>query len=112
MSSLPSENGVAILRQAAATAHVKAAEEAGGIARSLQHQLRDVRYKGEKDVVTEADFACDAAIRKSLSAAYPAHNIITEEEAAVEVAAERGQQRDHRFTPVNLPSPFRSSSRR
>ena len=38
-------------------AAIKAAEEAGGIARSMQHALRDVRYKGEKDVVTEADLA-------------------------------------------------------
>ncbi len=63
---------------------IRAAEEAGGIARSLQHALRDIRFKGEKDVVTEADLACDAAIRKHLAAAYPAHNLITEEEAAVE----------------------------
>lgn len=65
-------------------AAIKAAEEAGGIARSLQHGLRDIRYKGEKDVVTEADFACDAAIRKSLAAAYPQHNIVTEEDAVID----------------------------
>ena len=63
---------------------IRAAEEAGGIARSLQHALRDIRFKGEKDVVTEADLACDAAIRKHLSAAYPGHNLVTEEEAALE----------------------------
>jgi myo-inositol-1(or 4)-monophosphatase len=65
-------------------AAIKAAEEAGGIARSMQHALRDVRYKGEKDVVTEADLASDAAIRKTLAAAYPQHNIVTEEEAAID----------------------------
>jgi myo-inositol-1(or 4)-monophosphatase len=63
---------------------IRAAEEAGGIARSLQHALRDIRFKGEKDVVTEADLACDAAIRKHLSAAYPGHNLVTEEDAALE----------------------------
>ena len=63
---------------------IRAAEEAGGIARSLQHTLRDIRYKGEKDIVTEADLACDAAIRKHLATAYSAHNIITEEEDAIE----------------------------
>lgn len=63
---------------------IRAAEEAGGIARSLQHALRDIRFKGEKDVVTEADLACDAAIRKHLSAAYPSHNLVTEEGAALE----------------------------
>lgn len=69
-------------------AAIKAAEEAGGIARSMQHALRDVRYKGEKDVVTEADLASDAAIRKSLSAAYPKHNIVTEEAADVDQGSE------------------------
>ncbi|HKP96279.1 MAG TPA: inositol monophosphatase family protein [Fibrobacteria bacterium] len=69
-------------------AAIRAAEEAGGIARSMQHALRDIRFKGEKDVVTEADFACDAAIRKSLAAAYPGHNIVTEEDAAVEQGSE------------------------
>src|SRR5882757_3881668 len=67
---------------------IRAAEEAGGIARSLQHALRDIRYKGEKDVVTEADLACDAAIRKNLTATYPGHNIITEEDADVEHGSE------------------------
>ncbi|MDB5102653.1 MAG: inositol monophosphatase [Fibrobacteres bacterium] len=65
-------------------AAIRAAEEAGSIAKSMQNGLRDIRFKGEKDVVTEADFACDAAIRKALISAYPSHNIITEEEAAVE----------------------------
>ncbi|MEO6096754.1 MAG: inositol monophosphatase family protein [Fibrobacteria bacterium] len=63
---------------------IRAAEEAGGIARTQQHSLRDIRFKGEKDVVTEADLACDAAIRKHLSSAYPSHNLVTEEAAAVE----------------------------
>ncbi|MDB5049380.1 MAG: suhB [Fibrobacteres bacterium] len=67
---------------------IRASEEAGGIARSMQHALRDIRFKGEKDVVTEADLACDAAIRKSLTAAYPGHNLITEEEEAVEHGSE------------------------
>jgi myo-inositol-1(or 4)-monophosphatase len=67
---------------------IRAAEEAGGIARTMQHALRDIRFKGEKDVVTEADFACDAAIRKHLTAAYPGHNLITEEDAAVQHGSE------------------------
>lgn len=69
-------------------AAIKAAEEAGGMARSMQHALKDIRFKGEKDVVTEADMMCDAAIRKSLSAAYPDHNIITEEEKALAQGSE------------------------
>ncbi len=40
MSSLPSEEGVAILREAAATAHVKAAEEA-----LLRQQIEELSEK-------------------------------------------------------------------
>jgi myo-inositol-1(or 4)-monophosphatase len=60
---------------------VDAATEAGRLARSMQSGLRDVRLKGPKDVVTEADFACDAAIRALLTQAHPDHDIVTEEEA-------------------------------
>lgn len=49
MSSLPSENGVAILRQAAATAHVKAAEEAG-----LREQIESLAKKLDEVVKAKA----------------------------------------------------------
>jgi len=61
-----------------------AVKEAGALAFSMQGKLKDVHFKGEKDVVTEADFACDKLIRNILSTAHPTHNIITEEEAAIE----------------------------
>jgi myo-inositol-1(or 4)-monophosphatase len=67
---------------------VAAAREAGTLALSMQGRLHDIHFKGEKDVVTEADFACDAAIRKTLTTAYPDHNIVTEEEAAIEHGSE------------------------
>ncbi len=67
---------------------VAAVREAGQLALSMQGRLKDVHFKGEKDVVTEADFACDALIRKALAAAYPTHNIITEEEAALQQGSE------------------------
>ena len=58
---------------------VAAARAAGALARSMQDSLKEIRFKGEKDVVTEADLACDAAIRKILSSAHPDHDIVTEE---------------------------------
>lgn len=67
---------------------VGAVREAGRLALSMQGRLKDIHFKGEKDVVTEADFACDDAIRKALTSAYPAHNIVTEEEAAIEHGSE------------------------
>ncbi len=62
--------------------------EAGLLALSLQGKLKDIQFKGEKDIVTEADFASDVLIRKLLTAAFPSHNIITEEEAAIDHGSE------------------------
>jgi fructose-1,6-bisphosphatase/inositol monophosphatase family enzyme len=62
---------------------VDAVRHAGRLARDMQGVLRDVRLKGPKDVVTEADLACDAAIRDILSKAHPDHDIVTEEAAAL-----------------------------
>jgi myo-inositol-1(or 4)-monophosphatase len=67
---------------------VDAVREAGRLALSMQDRLKDIHFKGEKDVVTEADFACDALIRKALASAHPAHNIVTEEEAAIQRGSE------------------------
>ncbi len=39
----------------------------------------DVAHKGEIDLVTEADFASEKAILKSLRARYPDHEVMTEE---------------------------------
>jgi len=72
---------------------VRAAREAGALALGMQSNLKDIRLKGLKDVVTEADIACDAAIRKTLSEAHPDHDIVTEEEEALR----RGKAGD-RFT--------------
>lgn len=65
-----------------------AVKEAGALAHSMQSKLKDVHFKGEKDVVTEADFACDKLIRKILTDAHPTHNVITEEEDAIEKGSE------------------------
>jgi myo-inositol-1(or 4)-monophosphatase len=62
---------------------VDAARAAGRLALSMQHTLKDIRFKGEKDVVTEADLACDEAIRKILTTAHPDHDVVTEEADAL-----------------------------
>lgn len=72
---------------------VAAAREAGRLALSMQHALKEVRFKGEKDVVTEADLACDAAIRAILTRAHPDHDIVTEEAAAVRHGKVAGGER-------------------
>ncbi len=63
---------------------VQAVQEAGLMALSMQNGLKQIRYKGEKDLVTEADLACDQAIRHILTGAYPGHNLVTEEAADLE----------------------------
>lgn len=60
---------------------IDAVMEAGRLAKSMQASLQDVRLKGPKDVVTEADLACDAAIRALLTKAHPDHDVVTEEAA-------------------------------
>ncbi len=63
---------------------VAAARQAGDMALAMQSRLQDIRFKGEKDIVTEADYACDASIRKALRHAFPDHNLVTEEAADVQ----------------------------
>ncbi len=64
------------------------AETAGRDALDMQHRLRDIRFKGEKDLVTEADVHCDKTIRAAIQAAYPDHNLLTEEEGALDKGGE------------------------
>ncbi len=59
-----------------AIACVKAA---GAHALGMQNRLKNIRYKGTKDLVTEADMQCDVLIREKLTQAFPEHNLVTEE---------------------------------
>ena len=59
---------------------VDAVRAAGEIALRRQHSLGAIRFKGKKDVVTEADIECDRMIRARLEAAFPDHDLLTEEE--------------------------------
>jgi fructose-1,6-bisphosphatase/inositol monophosphatase family enzyme len=74
---------------------VEAVRAAGALARSMQADLKDIRFKGPKDVVTEADLACDAAIRDILAKAHPGHDIVTEEAAALRRAGGDGKDGRH-----------------
>lgn len=58
---------------------LKAAQAAGKHALGMQKNLNDIRYKGAKDLVTEADMQCDHMIREQIIAAFPDHNLVTEE---------------------------------
>ncbi|MBI3764234.1 MAG: inositol monophosphatase [Chloroflexi bacterium] len=56
-----------------------AAREAGAILRERWPAEREVRVKGYRDIVTEADVAAQSAILARLKADYPDHEILAEE---------------------------------
>jgi myo-inositol-1(or 4)-monophosphatase len=60
------------------------AREAGLVALARQKALGPASFKGSKDLVTEADLECDRLIRDRLSAAFPDHDLLTEEEGALD----------------------------
>ncbi len=66
-------------RYLAAATH--AVLQAGAIQRSRFGHEIEVRHKGEIDLVTEVDRACEDAILATLRARFPDHDIVTEETA-------------------------------
>ncbi len=65
-------------------AAVDAARAAGAVALARQRTLPPAQFKGSKDLVTEADIECDRLIRTRLSSAFPDHDLLTEEEGALD----------------------------
>jgi myo-inositol-1(or 4)-monophosphatase len=55
------------------------AREAGALLRGFYAKGVETEYKGDVDLVTEADRASEALIRERLTAAFPAHGIYGEE---------------------------------
>lgn len=67
-----------------------AAREAGALLRAMHGHVRDVRYKGLADLVTEADKASEALIAERLLAAFPGDSLLAEEGAGDgDLAAQR-----------------------
>ncbi|CAI5478266.1 unnamed protein product, partial [Closterium sp. Yama58-4] len=62
---------------------VAAARQAGEVIRRSFYAPKDVQHKGKFDLVTETDKQCEALIMQHISAAYPSHKIIGEEESSV-----------------------------
>jgi myo-inositol-1(or 4)-monophosphatase len=65
-------------------AAVDAARAAGVVALGRQRTLPPAQFKGAKDLVTEADIECDRLIRARLTAEFPDHDLLTEEEGALD----------------------------
>ena len=55
------------------------AREAGALLRNRLHNQHSVSYKGEINLVTEADCLSEALITQRISLAYPGHDILAEE---------------------------------
>jgi fructose-1,6-bisphosphatase/inositol monophosphatase family enzyme len=58
---------------------LEAAHVAGALLRRKFRQTRDIRYKGPRDIVTDADEAAQAAIRDLIAARFPRHAFLGEE---------------------------------
>jgi myo-inositol-1(or 4)-monophosphatase len=56
------------------------AREAGALLLHYFHQKLKIEYKGEADLVTAADRASEALIRERVSAQFPAHDVLGEEQ--------------------------------
>ncbi|HTN76941.1 MAG TPA: inositol monophosphatase family protein [Pirellulaceae bacterium] len=65
----------------------KAARVGGQVLRDWQGKFR-WREKGRRDLVTEADFAAQQAIREVVSAAFPAHEFLGEEDGDALIASQ------------------------
>lgn len=58
---------------------IQLAEEAGGILREGYHQQKHVRYKGDRDLVTEFDLRSESLITNQIQQKYPEDGILAEE---------------------------------
>lgn len=66
------------------TAAVDAARAAGTVALERRRGLAPARFKGTRDLVTEADLECDRLIRERLRAQFPDHDLLSEEEGMLD----------------------------
>ena len=64
----------------------RAARAAGLVLMDMLRDGRDIKYKGRRDIVTDADFAADRTIRKILLAHSPSDRFMSEEGDAAERA--------------------------
>src|SRR5579884_2238797 len=63
-------------------AAIEAALASGRILRAHFGQVRQIRHKGEIDLVTEVDEASEAAVAGIIRARFPHHRILAEEGSA------------------------------
>src|ERR1700745_2489460 len=64
------------------------AREAGALLMKYFHRRVSVEYKGEADLVTEADRQSEGLIRERIRALWPTHDILGEEQGLVDTGSE------------------------
>ena len=57
----------------------RAARAAGKVLATKSHDSRDIRYKGKRDIVTDADYAADRTIKQIILARFPDDKFVSEE---------------------------------
>lgn len=62
----------------------RAARAAGKILLAKHRDARDIRYKGKRDIVTDADYAAERVIQQTIRARFPNDQFISEEGDAKE----------------------------
>ena len=62
---------------------LRAARTAGKIVRAKLDDPRAIKSKGKRDIVTDADFAADCAVRKMLRERLPRDYFLSEEDSLV-----------------------------
>jgi myo-inositol-1(or 4)-monophosphatase len=70
---------------------VDAARTAGRILAKRRTLKREIKVKGWRDIVTDADFAANKAIRGILERAFPAHAILSEEDPRPEMSLRKSE---------------------
>jgi myo-inositol-1(or 4)-monophosphatase len=66
---------------------VSAARRAGDYLKKHLHRRHDVRFKGEIDIVTEADQQAESMIIAAIHQQYPGHDILAEESPATHIGS-------------------------
>ena len=62
----------------------RAARAAGKVLAAKLHDRRDIRYKGKRDIVTDADYAADRTIKQIVLSRFPNDKFVSEEGDAEE----------------------------
>ncbi len=70
---------------------LKAARQGGRILVKRQAETREIKAKGFRDIVTDADLAANRAIRAALEKAFPTHVILSEEDPLPSVSIKRAE---------------------